>query len=253
MAKHISSEDIDNWIEENGFKRRIDFDNFLEEKRRDHAYFLPILKSLVEKELEGLKSGVGRDVAEIWTEHQKKSPKSVVEKILRSEGLTKDNFIEEMDDLVRFRILCNYLSDVKAVVERIEKSTAIPKIFKIFDRDDRIWEVRIPADDEEIEEERRKKRFTGVRGYYLVFQVKELPGVKIEVQITTLLENAWDRKDHHLVYEPERKGVEIDQVLEFQMFKLRVKAISDMLYVADEYFDVLRREVEEKKGGGSRD
>lgn len=59
-----------------------------------------------------------------------------------------------------------------------------------------------------------------------------------------MLENAWDRKDHHLVYEPERRGVAIDQI-----FKLRVKAISDMLYVADEYFDVLRQKLEKTKEG----
>ena len=249
MAKHIRSEDIKNWLEENGFRKRNDFDNFLEEKRRDHAYFVPILKSLVKKEIKILKGEKSREVATTSDdEYDKKEADSVLEKILRSEGLTKDNFAEKMDDLVRFRILCNYLSDVEVVVERIEESASIKEGFEVIDKEDRIWEVRIPADDEETEEKRRKKRLTGVRGYYLVFQVKGLPGVKIEVQVTTLLENAWDRKDHHLVYEQERKGVDINP-----RFKLQIKAISDMLYVADEYFDMLRREVEEEKGGGSRD
>ena len=221
------------------------FSYFLEEQTRQHIDSYELLLKLTSDELGPLEEEFGREVATISTENYRKTAESVVEKILRSKGeLTRENFIREMDDLVRFRILCNYLSDVKTVVSLIKESKPILGKFKIIDIEDRIWEVRIPSDDTKIEDERRRKRLTGVRGYYLVFQDKESSEVKIEVQVITLLENAWDRKDHHLVYELERRGVEVNQIS-----KLRVKSISDMLYVADEYFDVLRKELEEQGRG----
>jgi ppGpp synthetase/RelA/SpoT-type nucleotidyltranferase len=245
LAERVTSADIESWFEENGFKDMEDFRYFLKEQTHQHRLFLYLLLKLVSNELSPFQEEFKREVAIISPEHRDKTPESVVEKILRSNGeLTKENFAAEMDDLVRFRILCNYLSDVQRTVKRIRESKAILKEFEIISSEDRIWGVRIPSDDLKIEDERRRKRLTGVRGHYLVFRARESPEVKIEVQVTTLLENAWDRKDHHLVYEPERRGVKINQI-----FRLRVKSISDMLYVADEYFDVLRQELEKTKGG----
>jgi len=242
LSNRVTKEQIYDWLTENGFTDLDAFGEHLRQVTRNHRHCLNALLDLANAELRSLGPD-DRLVASISPEHQTKSPEDVVEKVLRSRGkLTLRNCASEMDDLVRFRVLCNYLGDVERVVKKLASSSAIKDAFDIVSSEDRIWEVRVPTRDEDVERKRGRLRLSGVRAHYFVFQSKQFPQVKVEVQVATLLEHAWDQKDHHLVYEPERRGETVSD-----RFRVRVKAVSDLLYVADEYLEALRAE---REGGG---
>ncbi len=67
-----------------------------------------------------------------------KKPASVIEKIRRSQEnsdtgkhITLDDFVYRMTDLARFRIVCNFLSDVNLVAELRDKNTEVKSTFNI--------------------------------------------------------------------------------------------------------------------------
>jgi ppGpp synthetase/RelA/SpoT-type nucleotidyltranferase len=62
--------------------------------------------------------------------------------------------------------------------------------------------------------------------------------LRVEVQIQTQLQEAWDKKDHFLVYEPRRRGEDVSLDHRCEIF-----AMSELLYVADLTFDRLREEI----------
>ena len=61
---------------------------------------------------------------------------------------------------------------------------------------------------------------------------------KVEVQVQTQLQEAWDKKDHFLNYEPRRRGENIDPSSTIEMFSM-----SELLYVADLTFDRLKKTI----------
>ena len=56
----------------------------------------------------------------------------------------------------------------------------------------------------------------------------------------TQLEEAWDKKDHYLVYERRRKEPERDEENFPDFLDAKMFAMSELLYVADQYFEQLR-------------
>jgi ppGpp synthetase/RelA/SpoT-type nucleotidyltranferase len=61
-----------------------------------------------------------------------------------------------------------------------------------------------------------------------------------EVQIMTQLQHAWDKKDHHLIYEYIRAG-QGDRIP--VQLKNRVADMSELLYAADTIFDEILEEI----------
>lgn len=166
---------------------------------------------------------------ELEEKYQVKTVESIIEKLWRAKNAkgesgkyTVDDFHETMEDIIRFRILCNYLCDAddmaKILPGKMEemgyKMVGEPKNFI----------NKEPAE--------RKK---GHRAIHLIFQAEFNRRIyRFEVQVMTLLQNAWDRKDHSIVYEYQRIGKEVPLKL-----KMRSYAMSEMLYVADDYFNEL--------------
>jgi putative GTP pyrophosphokinase len=153
-----------------------------------------------------------------------KSPKRIVEKIIsQPDKYTIENFDREMEDIARLRIVCNYLSDIFEVAERLKADNSFNACCKILDEKDYIF----------------KNRNRPHRALQFVLEVpmQDMPR-KVELQIMTLLQEAWDKKDHNLIYEKERIGKEIDQ-----KDKIKMHSMSDLLYIADEFFDSLRKKI----------
>jgi ppGpp synthetase/RelA/SpoT-type nucleotidyltranferase len=71
-----------------------------------------------------------------------------------------------------------------------------------------------------------------------------------EIQIMTQLQHAWDKKDHHLIYEHVRAG-RGDRIPVH--LKNRVTAMSELLYVADTIFDELLEEITQIMKEGPHD
>lgn len=166
------------------------------------------------------------------SKYQLKTPESIIEKIWRSHNdpqkigikepeYTLDNFHETMEDILRFRILCNYLHDVE------QMKNILPK-----EMEPHLQVYKEPKDFIKLDPEMRKK---GHRAVHFIFQAHHNQRKYLfEVQLMTLLQNAWDRKDHSIVYESKRTG----NVVPLEV-KMRSYAMSEMLYVADDYFNEL--------------
>lgn len=165
------------------------------------------------------------------SKYQLKTPESIIEKIWRSLNdhkgdkthieYTLDNFHETMEDILRFRILCNYLHDVELLKNILPKQMGAD--FQV---------CKETKDFIKLDPEMRKK---GHRAVHFIFQaIHNQTKYLFEVQLMTLLQNAWDRKDHSIVYEIQRSGNEIPLEV-----KMRSYAMSEMLYVADDYFNEL--------------
>ncbi len=174
--------------------------------------------------------------------HTLKSPASIVEKIRKSQKSSSkvktgqspepydlDNFMSKMTDIARFRIVCNFLSDVNRVAEQIRHSEKIKYFFNV----------------EETSTIDLHRRVAGERSVRFILEYMSRPGLFLEIQIMTQLQEAWDKKDHYLVYEKRRSSSKDDHenfptYLDSKMF-----AMAELLYVADNYFDQLRLEEDE--------
>ena len=139
-----------------------------------------------------------------------------------------DSFIKTMPDVVRFRILCNYLRDIDYIDKKLQSTVKKDNDFKLRKREDH---VATPFPE----------RQGGHRALqYVLHFTGDGSDLLFEVQVMTLLQHSWDKKDHHLIYEYVRidKGHQIPQHL-----KNRMAAMSEMLYVADTVFDDLKGEI----------
>lgn len=179
----------------------------------------------------------------IDTDHKMKQPDSIVDKLMRSaeydmkkntnEPCTLDNFTTTMKDLARFRIVCNFIHDVYEVVEAIENNNTIKEKFKIEKKSSM-----------EIHPGSRK---SGERSVKLILEYKKQPGLFVEIQVMTQLSEAWDKKDHFLVYELSRRSPENEDENFPDYLDAKMHAMGELLYVADNYFEGLRESREKKE------
>ncbi len=120
----------------------------------------------------------------LWRESQKSNPEYNLQ-----------NFHEVMTDLVRLRVVCNFLSDIESfeseLIRDYEIDTAKQKSFLMEKTDNSI-------------KQHPKDRKSGHRSIKYLFTSKDFPGVFLELQIMTLFQEAWDQKDHYLIYERRR-------------------------------------------------
>jgi ppGpp synthetase/RelA/SpoT-type nucleotidyltranferase len=177
--------------------------------------------------------------------HTLKSPESIVDKLcrayeeynkeepLRPGQVSVENFATTMTDLARFRIVCNFISDVKLVSATIEDHDKIKTLFEI--------RKKITID------QRPKERKSGERSIKFIMEYKKSPGLFIEIQIMTQLAEAWDKKDHYLIYEKKRREPNKDDENFPDFLDAKMFAMSELLYVADNYFDDLRKTHEDHK------
>jgi ppGpp synthetase/RelA/SpoT-type nucleotidyltranferase len=192
--------------------------------------------------------------------HLMKSPESILDKMAREWEAGKgkaprvgfDDFAESMDDLARFRIVLNFLADVEIVCVKLEepykvapggRSRLTPKqqaLYNDFALRDHCLEDLIMLGP--------KDRLSGERCRKGVFSLRKDGLVRVEVQIQTMLQEAWDKKDHFLVYEPRRRGEDVEPCHSIEIY-----AMSELLYVADLTFDRLLDIIRKRRSGGGGD
>ncbi len=225
-------------------------EQWLRRKTTPFELTVTTLVALVEPILRGVEEGIrqageNRLVHRIDLGNAAKSPASILEKMARewearpdkAPPVSFDNFDRVLDDLGRFRIVTNFLSDVGRIADglampyrtRSGLSAAQRSLAGDFLLRDNCFEDRIL-----LHPGNRKKGERCCKG---VFGPRrpEQSHLRVEVQIETLLQEAWDKKDHYLLYEPRRRGETVALEHECEMF-----AMSELLYVADLTFDRLR-------------
>ncbi len=227
------------------------FGEFIRQKVQPHNTLCTVVKAEIDKLLAPLiRRCENRFFCRIDDSHQLKTPESIIDKIFRpfkkgpkaGEPIPSQydlkNFDKTMTDLARFRIVCNFLSDVKIVEEAICKSEKLNQKFNI--------------KHESTIDQRPKLRKSGERSVKFVLEYKNQPGLFLEIQVMTQLQEAWDKKDHFLVYETRRRDPESDEENFSDFLDAKMHAMAELLYVADNYFEDLRSSREElgkNKGG----
>ncbi|MBR1376466.1 MAG: GTP pyrophosphokinase family protein [Bacilli bacterium] len=141
-------------------------------------------------------------------EHRIKTLKSAYDK-LEKKGyeLTDDNLFTQIRDMVGYRIICNFLSEVEDVVKLIESS----KQLRIISRKDYITH---PKD-------------SGYLSYHLIVEVPiylstGIEYITAEIQIRTLAMNFWAALDHKIQY--KFPGEEIPTEVADELYDISVKA-----------------------------
>jgi len=242
---------LSNW----GFKTRSSYEKFVKKKIEDLEFTAPkILKIFEEKVIEWEQDFLKNQKERFFAEaigppkgNLVKSPERIIEKILESweeydrwNAITKarrgkkpkrhdpKNFPQTIKDLIRFRIECNYLYDLNYIGRKIRDFDSECKMIKLI-KEYNYVETPYP------------ERRVGHRALQFIFKyIPDKNPTYFEVQVMTQLQHAWDKKDHHLIYEYVRikKGDKIPVHL-----KNRMAAMSEVLYVADSVFDLLLSEI----------
>jgi ppGpp synthetase/RelA/SpoT-type nucleotidyltranferase len=215
-----------------------------------------VLDNLIRSEgfKKSCRHGEGRFVARMETENQLKQPESILEKMARAwkekggekEPPIKFHQLFEVDDLARLRIVVNFVGDMENLRLYLEEpyrsgvsidglSDEQKRLMDDFDLKSSCFEDRLLVDPKD-----RKK---GERCYKGIFCSKQNKEIKIEIQIVTMLQEAWDKKDHFLLYEPMRQGRYVEKHQ-----KIKSYALSESLYLLDTAFDQMFNEVYPKKG-----
>ena len=118
-----------------------------------------------------------------FTEKRLKTPESIYEKIVRKKKkFTIDTIEEDINDLAGVRIICFDIAQIYKLACVIGKQESF-EIKKVKDY------VRKPKDN-------------GYQSYHIQLKVD---GVKVEIQIRTILMDAWSSLDSILVYKRDAK------------------------------------------------
>jgi len=160
-----------------------------------------------------------------------KTPESVEKKIEQKRKDNKEYSLKDVEDIVGLRVVCFYPSDVETVAQHIRQ----------LDKRE-----LLVVSDEELEYP------SGYRGHHFVVTLPdtELREIKGEIQIVTMLVEAWACKTHPLTY---YKG--IAKKLEHLN---HARLLADALRVADEHSEFFKqlatreRELDERRKNAAR-
>lgn len=150
-----------------------------------------------------------------------KPVRSIVNKSMRK-GIPLTNLEEELQDIAGLRMMCQFVEDIKIVVELLRKRND----FKIIEERDYIT----------------NKKKSGYRSYHVVIEypVQTINGEKkvlVEIQIRTLAMNFWATIEHSLNY--KYKGQYPENILE------RLKRAAEAAFLLDEEMSIIRGEIQE--------
>lgn len=150
-----------------------------------------------------------------------KSVASIIDKA-EKRNIPLNRLQEEMQDIAGLRMMCQFVDDIKPVVEYLRK-----------------------RNDFEIVEERdyvTQKKESGYRSYHVVisYPVQTIRGEKkvlVEIQIRTLAMNFWATIEHSLNYKYRGRFPED--------IKVRLQRAAEAAYLLDEEMSSIRLEIKE--------
>ncbi|ANB56357.1 hypothetical protein GFC29_3648 [Anoxybacillus sp. B7M1] len=147
----------------------------------------------------------------------------------QKKNIPLDKLEEEMQDIAGLRMMCQFVDDIKIVVELLRQ-----------------------RNDFEIVEERdyvTQKKESGYRSYHVVvrYPVQMIYGEKkilVEIQIRTLAMNFWATIEHSLNYKYSGRFPE--------EIKARLQRTAEAAYLLDEEMSKIRFEIQEAQAAFSR-
>jgi len=159
--------------------------------------------------------------------------------------ITHSNYQERIDDIVGIRIICLRLSDIVKVEEYL-KLLAEEKIFQFTEKADHKRSFVLPIDPGEGVPQDLNLQYNGYSSIH--YQVKlgersdvkeDLKKIQVELQLRTILEEAWGEIDHKYRYVYSRIGDEVPEHIHSGFYNL-----SAYLQAAAMQAEHLCREVE---------
>ena len=221
------------------------FIRMLESVTKDHEIFLDAVIEWLNTLVENLKKSVNRPIrrfiCKLDTSNKKKHWYSVADKLWRESKKSSpeydlQNFHKVMTDLMRLRVVCNFLSDIEGFESALSKDygsdMSKQKAFLMDKTDDSI-------------KQRPKDRKSGHRSIKYLLKSKDFPGVLLELQIMTLFQEAWDQKDHYLIYERRRQQPDRDSENFPEYEDELVHDMGGSLNVLDTLFNEIKRKMED--------
>lgn len=215
---------------------RIAYEDLLQRRREQYLYVLNTIKDLLNNyrtyQVEGRQAiyriASRSDFQDSGQEF--KTTKSVEEKIEQKKKDNEEYSLKDLEDIIGLRIVCFYPSDIETVAQHIRQLNG--------------QELLIISDEP-------KEYATGYRGHHFVVTLTDsaLRDIKCEIQILTMLIEAWACKTHPLTY----KGM--DRKLEHRK---HAKLLADALRVADEHSEFFKelatkeRELDERRKDAAR-
>lgn len=164
------------------------------------------------------------------------------EQAKQEEPIDFRNFHHFLKDLGRFRTVTNFLRDMQELKKAIEGAVnTSPEAEGEQGNFARNWGLE-NNEFTDLVLVLPDKRKVGERCYKGTFQNREDEEIFVEVQIVTMLQDAWDKKDHFLLYEPRRQGKTLSKEWEIESY-----AISETLYMVDLAFERLYRDTESQR------
>lgn len=157
-----------------------------------------------------------REISSFDIEHRVKDEKSFEDKIVRK---GYQNPFEEIEDIAGVRVICYYKNDLKSIHDIIQQN---------FD----VLSVSNKAEELDVDQ------FGYTSNHYVVTIKQEwlvtphyngLDGLKVEIQVRTMLMHAWAAISHKLLYKKQ------DDVP--NEFKRKLNRLSALIELADEQFD----------------
>jgi ppGpp synthetase/RelA/SpoT-type nucleotidyltranferase len=192
-----------------------------------------------------------RFVARIDASHLTKSESSIIEKMARewngrsAPPIAFRDIRRSITDLVRFRIVVNFLSDAATIRRAIELPFDTQAIRQVSPAQKALAEefgLRKNTFEDTVNT-RVAQRRSPERSYKGIFSPRaDVTGLSVEVQIQTLLQESWDKKQHVLVYEPRRRGEVVNAEVERDL-----ETMSELLFNVDCTFDRLRADLQERE------
>jgi len=133
------------------------------------------------------------------------------------------NPFEQMHDIIGFRIVCLFLSDIEVIGNFIKEE------FDVFEEDNKIFDTEFSL--------------FGYMSLHLKVRLKstdneKFTNIPFEIQVRTIAQDAWASISHYLDY---KKKIDIPEEL-----KRDLHALSGLFYVADTHFLLIKQELSKR-------
>jgi GTP pyrophosphokinase len=194
--------------------------------RTDYEKSLPALLELEQESVFILERSLKKDQVKIHSlTHRIKEFPSFIEKCKR---INFKDPLREMQDLVGLRVVCLYLSDIQKVLSIVNRE------FDFVREADTIGGTDVSS--------------FGYMSHHVIVQMKSthrgprydsVLGKLIEIQIRTILMDAWANVSHHLQYKND-SDVPTELLRDFH-------ALSGLFYVADTHFEIFFRATQQSR------
>lgn len=196
------------------------------ELKKQYENLCPLYKRLCEEVIFVLKDEIQRSNIKIHgISYRLKTFDSLYRKTIRKQ--VAQEVFRSIHDLAGVRVVCLYRSDLETIGELIVKNLEIMS--------------------QDTSRTRSEAQFGYMADHYIVKLGKEYRGkryddiltLECEIQVRTVLMDAWASVSHHLDY---KKETDIPSTL-----KKDFNAVSGLLYAADTHFELFREGIEKSK------